>query len=171
MELISNEYRKINELLHNKNLHYGTSGHNYAPQILTLSQKLNTRDVLDYGCGKCTLGNNLPFSIKQYDPAIRCFSQEPEQADIVACTDVMEHIEPELLDNVIAHIQSKTKRLVYFVISTRPAKKTLEDGRNAHLIVKDSLFWFAKLNEYFDIMTFTKGSESIEITGLPRIKQ
>ena len=171
MQLISNEYRKLNENLHNKNMNYGVSGHKYSGNILSLSQKLNTKDILDYGCGKCTLGNNLPFTINQYDPAIRCFSREPEPADIVACTDVMEHIEPDLLENVLSHIKSKTKKLVYFLIATRPAKKTLEDGRNAHLIVKDSIYWFCKVSEYFDIMTFTKGNEEVEITATPRIKQ
>ena len=171
MQLISNDYRKLNENLHNKNLTYGTSGHKYVEQILSLSNKLKTRDILDYGCGKCTLGNNLPFTIKLYDPAIRCFSGEPESADIVACTDVMEHIEPDLLDNVLQHIQSKTKKIAFFVISTRPAQKTLDDGRNAHLIVENSLFWFSKLNEYFEIMTFARGGDDIEITATPRVKQ
>lgn len=171
MHLISNEYRKLNENLHNKNLTYGTSGHLYADHILTLSTKMNTKDILDYGCGKCTLSNNLPFSINLYDPAIRKFSDDPAAADIVACTDVMEHVEPDLLDNVLTHIKSKTKRIVYFAISTRPAQKTLEDGRNAHLIVEGSLFWFSKINEYFEIVTFSKGADSIEITGTIRDKQ
>lgn len=171
MQLITNEYRKLNETLHNKNLTYGTCGFQYSTPILELCNKFNTKDVLDYGCGKCTLANTLPFAIKKYDPAIRCFSNDPEPADIVACTDVMEHIEPELLDNVLAHLKSKTKKLVYLIICTRPAQKTLEDGRNAHLLVKDHLFWFAKISEYFDILNYNRQDSALEIIAHTTIKQ
>lgn len=171
MQLITNEYRKLNENLHNKNLTYGTCGFQYSDAILQLSKKLNTEDILDYGCGKCTLANSLPFQIHKYDPAIRAFSEDPDPADIVVCTDVMEHIEPELLDNVLAHLKSKTKKIIYLVISTREAQKKLEDGRNAHLIVKDAVYWFAKISEYFDILTLVKQDNAIEITAHAFIRQ
>lgn len=171
MQLISDEYRKINENLHNKRLDYGTCGHQYSEQILVLSNKLNTTDILDYGCGKCTLANTLPFAIKKYDPAIRAFHEEPAPADIVSCTDVMEHIEPELLDNVLTHIQSKVKKMVYLIICTKEAKKTLEDGRNAHILIHDSQWWFNKISEYFRVFTFTlngDSGESVEIVATLR---
>ena len=175
MQLITDEYRRLNENLHNKNFSYGVSGYQYSDHILALCEKLKTRDVLDYGCGKCTLANTLPFPIKKYDPAIRAFHEDPEPADIVACTDVMEHIEPDMLDNVLSHMASKTKKLVFMIICTREAKKQLEDGRNAHLIVKDSKFWFNKINEHFDIISLNKSGEALEIVArkinLPMEKQ
>lgn len=165
MELITNEYRKLNEKLHNINLNYGVSGHCYSENVLQLSRKLNSQDILDYGCGKCTLANTLPFAIKKYDPAIRAFADEPDPADIVTCTDVMEHIEPDLLDNVLTHLRSKTIKIAYFVISTEPAKKILDDGRNAHLIVRDGKFWFNKIADYFNIITYSNLGNGLEITA------
>ena len=157
----------MNENLHNSNRNYGTSGHLYADEILKLCKRANTSDVLDYGCGKNTLANTLPFIIKKYDPAIRAFHEEPEPADIVVCTDVMEHIEPSLNDNVLIHIKSKCKRLVYFSISTEKAAKHLEDGKNAHINLMNSIQWFNKISEYFTILEFKKSGELIVITCAP----
>lgn len=163
MQLITNEYRKLNENLHNKNLSYGTSGHKCSDRIMHLAAQLLTTEILDYGCGKCTLSHTLPFSIKNYDPAIRAFADEPEPATLVVCTDVMEHIEPDLLDHVLAHIEAKTKHVAYFIISTTAAMKSLEDGRNAHLIVMDGEKWLDKLREYFDIGSYQTHPQAIEI--------
>jgi len=163
MQTITDEYRKLNETLHNLNKNYGTSGHLYADEVLSLSQKVGTKDILDYGCGKCTLADTLPFFINKYDPCIRAFSEEPEPADLVTCTDVLEHIEPELLDNVLAHMKEKTKRVVYLAISTRLANKTLADGRNAHLIVQQGDFWFNKISEYFHILSYLKRGDVVII--------
>lgn len=151
MQLISDSYKQLNEELHNTNKKYGTSGVKYVGDIVTILQTLRTQDVLDYGCGKSTLAMNLPFTIKQYDPAIKKYSALPEPADVVVCTDVLEHIEPELIDNVLKHLASLTKRLGYLSASTKEAKKILSDGRNAHLIVQPSEWWREKISEYFHI--------------------
>lgn len=164
---ISEEYKKLNEDLHNSSEHYGTSGKKYFKEILELSTSLGTTDILDYGCGKGTLANHLPFSIKQYDPAVEKYSSDPEAADIVVCTDVLEHIEPELLDNVLDHIKSKTKKVSFFIIHNELALKTLNDGRNAHLIVEKPAWWINKLSEYFDVWSFMKAqNQSMIICGI-----
>lgn len=165
MQTITNEYRKLNEQLHNTNRNYGTSGHLYSNEVLRISQQINSKDILDYGCGKCTLANTLPFIIQNYDPAIRAFHEEPEPADIVSCTDVLEHIEPDLLDNVLGHIKSKTKKVAYLAIATRPASKSLADGRNAHLIIKDGQYWYNKVSEYFQVLSFLKKEGMVIILG------
>lgn len=165
MQTITDNYRKLNENLHNTNASYGTSGHNYADEVLHLCSQISTKDVLDYGCGKCTLANSLPFPIKKYDPCIRAFHEDPEPADLLVCTDVIEHIEPELLDNVLTHMREKTIKAVYLAISTRPASKKLEDGRNAHLIVQNGEYWFNKISEYFQILSYLKRSDVVIIIG------
>ena len=43
----------------------------------------------------------LTFEIKEYDPAIPGKDSLPEPADIVVCSDVLEHIEPNYLLNVL----------------------------------------------------------------------
>lgn len=154
MQLITDNYLDLNKQLHDSNPNFGTSGRKYVDDVLKLSMSVNTQDILDYGCGKSTLALNLPFSIKQYDPAILKYSEPPKKADIVVCTDVIEHIEPILLDNVLDHIESLTKVVCLITGATRPAKKTLADGRNAHLIVKPARWWIDQLWDRFELLNF-----------------
>ena len=42
--------------------------------------------------------------------------------------------------------------VAYMVAATRPAKKTLPDGRNTHLIVENRDWWERKLSEYWRIV-------------------
>jgi 2-polyprenyl-3-methyl-5-hydroxy-6-metoxy-1,4-benzoquinol methylase len=144
--MISPEYRQLNEGLHQSNSLYGTGGAAHKDKILELFDKYNTQDALDYGCGKGKLAEVLP--VKQYDPAIPEHSKLPEPADIVICSDVLEHIEPEYLDGVLNHLRELTRTAGYFVISLREASKTLPDGRNAHLIVQPAIWWIAKLSMF-----------------------
>ncbi len=152
--MISEAYRKLNAELHASNDLYGVSGAKYAQQIRALAISIQTEDVLDYGCGKSTLANNLPYKIKQYDPAVPKYSKLPAPADLVVCTDVLEHVEPDLLGDVLDHLQGLVKRKGFFIISTRAAKKTLADGRNAHLIVESPKWWLSALWDKFKIVGF-----------------
>ena len=154
MQTISDEYRGLNQQLHADKKEYGTSGSKWALQIMEMCKTLETRDVLDYGCGKSTLANNLPFSIRQYDPAIPKYSERPSPADLVVCTDVLEHIEPEFLDAVFDDLQRLTRKMGYFVIATGPANKTLADGRNAHLIQEGPRWWLPKIMQRFELKQF-----------------
>lgn len=154
MQFITDEYRGLNKELHERNKSFGVSGQRYTSDVLSLCQVLDTKDVLDYGCGKSTLANNLPFTIKQYDPAIPKYESLPSEADIVVCTDVLEHIEPELIDNVLDHIQSLAKRASFLTIAIGPAIKTLADGRNAHLIQETPKWWMSKLWDRFVVINF-----------------
>jgi hypothetical protein len=69
----------------------------------------------------------------------------PKPSDILVCTDVLEHIEPTLLDNVLDHIERLTREVALLVISCRPANAVLPDGRNAHLIIETPDWWLEKL--------------------------
>lgn len=151
MQLISKEYLELNKELHTSNSTYGTSGTKYLDDIVGIARDLNTQDILDYGCGKSWLALNLPFTIKQYDPAIEKYSSMPEPADLVVSTDVLEHIEPFYLDAVLDHLQSLTKKMCFLVVATRPARKTLKDGRNAHLIQKPAKWWMDLLWDRFEV--------------------
>lgn len=158
MTLITDEYRALNEKLHESNPAFGVSGQNYVPYVMDLVKDLRTQDVLDYGCGKSTLANNIPFKINQYDPCIPKYSAAPNPADIVVCTDVLEHIEPECLDDVLDDLKRVVKKVGFFSIANGPAKKTLADGRNAHLIQQPARWWLDKIFQRFDLMCFNSMS-------------
>lgn len=137
---ITQQYLELQKELHSRG-NYGTSGAKHADRILELCKRLQTKDVLDYGCGQHWLQKSLPFPIQEYDPALSGFDSDPGSADIVVCSDVLEHVEPECLDNVLGHLRALTKKVVLLDIATRPAKKFLADGRNAHLIQQHHCWW------------------------------
>jgi len=166
VNLISESYREQNRQLHATGS-YGISGHKYATQIKYLSENLMTVDILDYGCRQRTLEQTLGFPIKNYDPAIKGFDTPPEPADIVSCTDVLEHIEPEYLDLVLDDLKRVTKRGIYFIIDLVPAKKTLPDGRNAHLILESGNWWITKLLSRFTARSITVTKKRVYATMGP----
>lgn len=45
-------------------------------------------------------------------------------------TGVLEHIEPECLEQVLDHLQRLTRKIALLNIVTRPANKVLADGHN-----------------------------------------
>lgn len=154
--LISESYREQNIQLHQDHAAYGTKAHRYVKAVANLIVATGLRRVLDYGCGKGVLKPALEkllptVRVAEYDPAIAGKDSDPDPQDLVVVFDVMEHIEPDLLDNVLSHVQSKTITAALFLISNVPAKKVLPDGRNAHLIVEDKVWWEAKLSAYFDV--------------------
>lgn len=150
--LISDEYRQQNAGLHEVDEQYGAGAWRKAAAILEIFHHGHYQTLLDYGCGKGTLKDALPeIEIIEYDPAIPGKDALPEPADMVACLDVLEHIEPDRLDEVLQHLASLARHEMFFTISTRPAHKNLPDGRNAHLIVQDAEWWADRLEKYFQI--------------------
>jgi hypothetical protein len=159
---ISEEYRALNRKLH-ESIDFGSSGHKYAKDVMALVEEIGSRDVLDYGAGKGTLAAKLPFPIAEYDPSVPGLEESAEPADVVVCTDVLEHIEPECLDDVLSDLRRVTRNTAYFVIATRPALKELPDGRNAHLIQESLEWWSAKLAERFELVRVKPDDEGDEV--------
>lgn len=158
---ISEAYREQNAKLHD-NPHYGVSGHKWAPMVKQLAG--GSTDILDFGCGKRTLEKALGFSIQNYDPCIPGLDATPEPASVVVCGDVLEHIEPECLDDVLDELRRLIREVGLFTIATGPAKKYLPDGRNAHLIQEGAQWWIPKIWQRFRITQFVdKGHELIVI--------
>ncbi len=151
--LISESYRELNETLHAVNPKYGVSGSRYADRVRIAADEIGAFSILDYGCGKGTLAQSLGLPVHEYDPCVPGKDFEPNSADLVVCTDVLEHIEPELLDDVIHHIYRLTKKRLFFSVALTKAQKTLPDGRNAHLIIESADWWRKKLSEKFSILT------------------
>ena len=166
-KLISEDYVKQIKQMHEEKVNFGAIGCRHVDKIIKLAQVEKTQDILDYGCGKSTLARNLPFTIQQYDPGIEKYSDMPRPADIVVCTDVLEHIEPDCLESVLVHMASLTKVAGYFTACTMEAKKHLPDGRNAHLIIKPAKWWVNKLYEYFEVMSFQKQPEELVVVVEP----
>jgi hypothetical protein len=164
--LISTTYCSMNRQLHHDNLAYGVGGGKHAPHVLKLAAAIKTTAILDYGCGKGYLAKEIPFPIWEYDPAIPSKAESPRPADLVVCTDVLEHIEPDRLPYVLADLRRCVKQVGYFTIHTGPAQKTLPDGRNTHLIQRGEDWWRKRLCQFFTIGKIIKqGPELLVIVG------
>lgn len=142
--MISEGYRSVLQAAHRAE-GWGTTGHKHAESILSRTKPGDY--VLDYGCGKGTLAPACPGrNFWHYDPG-RGLDVLPETPfDLVACLDVLEHVEPEHLSAVLAHIKGLAPR-AFFVIGLGPAKKILPDGRNAHLIQMPPEWWTETLQQ------------------------
>ena len=166
--LITDDYTKLNAKLHRDRPGFGTGGARWAATIKELTVKYGTTNVLDYGCGKGALAAAMPFKINEYDPAVADKAAVPFPADIVVCTDVLEHIEPDCLRDVLGNLKALTGKVAFLNISTRKANKKLSDGRNAHLIVRDSRWWDAALGEFFTIETVDLSRTEYNVMVYPK---
>lgn len=166
--LYTDQYLNLNKQLHQQNPNYGISGSRYSGEVLKLVDQYKTDDILDYGCGKGTLAKSLQMAIKEYDPAIEGKNANPAPADIVVCTDVLEHIEPDYIDWVIRDLGRCTKKVAFIVIHTGPAQKTLPDGRNTHLIQENKAWWWKKLNQAFDIDEMLEDGPHLSVWCKPK---
>jgi 2-polyprenyl-3-methyl-5-hydroxy-6-metoxy-1,4-benzoquinol methylase len=169
-ELISAAYAELNARLHKENIAYGVGGGKHAPIVQKLCESLKTRSVLDYGCGKGYLAKALDFPIWEYDPAIPGKDADPRPADLVVSTDVLEHVEPERLDFVLADLRRVVRKVGYFTIATKPAMKFLADGRNAHLIQEGADWWRARLSKFFTVAQITPRGPELHVVVGPKRK-
>lgn len=148
-DLVSSRYAAQLQSLHAKG-RWGADGAKHAAPVIELAAEISAETILDYGCGEQALAKALaladrPRRVSGYDPGIPGREALPKPADLVVCTDVLEHVEPERLDAVLDHIHRLTGKAAYLIAATRPAKAILPDGRNAHLIVQSEDWWLQKI--------------------------
>lgn len=151
IDLISPPYATLQRQLHQDPRGYGQKGRKWAPAVVWLVAQYGATSILDYGCGQGSLKRALQpcvpsgVRIDEYDPAIPGKERLPSFADLVVCTDVLEHIEPDRLDDVLEHLRLLARKALLLVINLRPASKVLADGRNAHLIIESASWWRARV--------------------------
>lgn len=153
--LITEAYRAQIAQVHKENPKWGTTGRDFAALVKRLIGDFAPLNVLDYGCGKQTLAQALPeYRIRGYDPGLPGLDAPPEPHDMVICTDVLEHIEPECLDAVLDDLQRVTRQTLFLQVCTVEAFQKLPDGRNAHLIIKPARWWIEQLWDRFGLFNF-----------------
>lgn len=125
----------------------------YVKPITTLVNEAKPTRILDYGSGKGyqylemrlheQWGGLLPHC---FDVGVRQLSKRPEgKFDGIICTDMMEHIEEKdvvmILSDIFSFSSNTPNAFAFFGICCRPSKKTLPDGRDAHLCIKPRDWW------------------------------
>ena len=132
--------------------------------VVDLVSRTSPRSMLDYGSGKAkqytvrrqhmAWGGLEPVC---YDVGVPRLAKRPTGTfDGIICADMMEHIDPSDVDEVLAdifgfssHRDPPAESFVYFHICCVPSvHKRLEDGRDVHLTIEPPEFWNEKLNGF-----------------------
>jgi hypothetical protein len=145
----SKEYLEELKLLHNKKT-FGLNK-NIPDVVKNLIEENNIKSFLDYGAGK----GNTSNTVKQTYPNIKLYTFDPatfpnplpDSVELTYSSDVLEHIEPHLIDETLQDLCARTTRYQYHLIACHPAKKALSDGRNAHLIIENPKWWKKKIQQ------------------------
>lgn len=168
--MISEAYRQEQAKLH-ENPDYGVASIKYAPIVSKLINALQITDVLDYGAGKGNLAKSLQIDheckVTMYEPSNPELADKPDSAQLVTCIDVLEHIEPEYLEEVFDDLQRCVEFYGFFTVHTGPAKKLLSDGRNAHLTQKPSQWWLPRLVSRFELVQFQSAQHGFQVLVRP----
>jgi hypothetical protein len=169
--VISEAYRKQQQDLH-LNPNYGVASIGFASMVAQVLSRNGAATLSDYGAGKQNLRKALEaygveVGYTAYDPAFPEYG-EPQPADLVCCIDVLEHIEPEYLDNVLSDLERITVKHGFFSVHTGPAGKVLSDGRNAHLIQEPIGWWRERLERHFAIEHLVEAPGGFFVIATPR---
>lgn len=156
----TNEYAK-----NLKKLHEGKAFGNRARipnEVVRCIKEYEIESILDFGCGKgnvvAALKEQFPhLTVYGYDPGREGFDSLPDKVDMIISTDVLEHVEPELLEETLRDLSNRTNKVMYHLIACHPAKKSLPDGRNAHLIIEKPSWWQEKLKSVVGWKMYNEG--------------
>lgn len=146
--IISHEYTEQLKKLHERKS-FGV-GSKIPGEVEQCIEKYSVTSILDFGCGKghtlAAVQNKFPnITCYGYDPAREGFTVMPDNVDLIYSSDVLEHIEPHLLDQTLNGLHQCANKAMYHLIACHPAKKGLPDGRNAHLVIETPIWWKNKL--------------------------
>lgn len=143
---------------------------NGIPNDIKKEARLKGRamSVLDFGCGQ---GIQLRKAMDDtsesifdviglyvqcwwlYDPAIERYSEPPNTLfDVIVCSEVMEHIPEESVDEVLLEQKQylKDDGLICLTIAALESFNSFEDGENLHCTIMPVSWWEEKLKNHFD---------------------
>lgn len=141
---ITPAYARENARLHSVDPKFGAEGYLWAYLVAGIARVERCISVLDYGCGKGTLARALQgvdVIVSEYDPGVPGKDQPPSPADLVVCLDVMEHIEPDFVDDVIEDLERLATKNLFVVVSTKLSKRIMADGRDTHVSLHEDAWW------------------------------
>lgn len=174
--LITEEYRQL--LLKYRRFvnSWGGTARKHALDIAAWADDLGAKHILDYGCGNGSLKEALPRGYRWtgYDPCHEAYMEIEDdfQADMVACVDVMEHVEPHATLEVLKDIYNRCTLGAYFLIALVPARAVLPDGRNAHINLQPSEHWEFDLRSVgFEIDHLSKAENFTKFYARKRNKE
>jgi len=131
----------------------------HADEIGKLIKQYEVKKVLDYGCGhgdQYRAPHRLHarwglkwWDVTLYDPSFERIDEQPVgKWDLVVCSDVLEHIPEDQVEDTIGYLFMYARKLVWASVCCRPAKKNfLGTDINLHVTLKPVAWWEAKFIE------------------------
>lgn len=138
------EYKR----LHDSGVFAGYSLLHFADNIYNMIKDTGSYTVLDYGSGK-----GYQYSKKKidlywgvevdcYDPGYEPFNVLPDKVyDGVVCTEVLEHVPEDEIDNAMQQIFARATKFVFLSISLGVASKRFSTGEQIHVTLKTADWW------------------------------
>lgn len=138
---------------------WGTTGWKYSGDLLLrcIASRPYLNTALDFGCGKGTMKEFLAIhaphiEVSEYDPGIPGKDVMPSgRFHIVFSTDVLEHVEPHLIDETIREMEDRTEFVLFNDIACSPTYKTFGEGpykgQDLHLTVEEPIWWRERFKE------------------------
>lgn len=143
--------------------------------------------VIDFGCGTgrpALALQDAGMVVTAVDFASNCMDGEPRAKvaffnaclwDMPAslrakwgfCTDVMEHIPSERVDDVLQSIREATIHGAFFQIATRPDRMGRLIGEPLHLTVRDADWWRDKLKQHWSSAQVNAAQGSVLVAVWP----
>lgn len=120
-------------------------------RMAALVGDVNITSAVDYGCGRSNDAHNLwpSAEVVKYAPAIPEYIKFPRRRfDIGLCTEVMEHIPLEEIDNTLWEMRCLSHRWLC-TIHTAPAAQLLSTGENAHCLQRPLHWWKERFERIF----------------------
>lgn len=154
-----------------KKIHQRSLGHMLGEQVMyhvwdiqDLCLRHEPKKILDFGCGKAYAYTDRKiqklFNAEMflYDIGVDKYQKLPqgleeEQIDAVISCDVLEHIPEDFIDATFEYWYSLNPKFVFATIAQYPAMAKLDDGTNAHVTVKPTVWWEEKLFKYINCPT------------------
>jgi cyclopropane fatty-acyl-phospholipid synthase-like methyltransferase len=155
MSIINQDYQKQIQAMHDNGKF--NNGAKQFKLVVPFINEYQPKNLIDFGCGKgaliATIKENYPaIDVFGYDPGNPDFSVMPDRTfDTIVSTDALEHIEPEHLTASLGMMSDRMERCGFFRIACYLAKKSLPDGRNCHLIVKEPAWWREQILQHMAV--------------------
>ena len=122
--------------------------------LAQITGRAYVQSVLDFGAGKQEMRKFLEehaphIDYTAYDPGIPGIDNVPKgQFDMVISCDVLEHVEPHLIDDTLRQMWSHVKYVMYNNIACSPARHDFTEGpykgQDLHLIQEPTDWWYDK---------------------------
>ena len=127
----------------------------HLDNIKILIKSTKSKTALDYGCGNALhyIKDKIHLSwgldkMGLYDPAILKWDCLPgDNFDCIICTDVLEHVPEEEINDTLKEIFTLSNKCVFLNIAMYLAHHKLPNGENAHCTLKPIQWWRHRIAE------------------------